>query len=60
VVVNKDGRVVAYSGDDAQLDYVYRFVSRDRIRPGDRAYNMRLLSEGTLAVARYDEDGTVT
>jgi secreted PhoX family phosphatase len=59
MIVNKDGRVVAYSGDDAQFDYVYRFVSRDRIREGDKAHNMRLLSEGTLSVARYNEDGTV-
>jgi len=60
MIVNKDGRVVVYSGDDAQFDYVYRFVSRDRVRPGDKTHNMRLLSEGTLSVARYNEDGTVT
>ena len=30
MIVNKDGRVVVYSGDDAQFDYVYRFVSADR------------------------------
>jgi secreted PhoX family phosphatase len=60
VIVNKDGRVVVYSGDDAQFDYVYRFVSKERYRPGDKAHNMRLLSEGTLSVARFDEDGTVT
>jgi secreted PhoX family phosphatase len=59
-IVNGDGRVVVYSGDDAQFDYVYRFVSRERVRPGDRAHNMRLLSEGTLSVARYNDDGTVT
>jgi hypothetical protein len=59
-IVNKDGRVVIYSGDDAQFDYVYRFVSRDRIRPGDKAHNMRLLSEGTLSAARFNDDGTAT
>jgi secreted PhoX family phosphatase len=59
-IVNSDGRVVVYSGDDAQFDYVYRFVSRDRVRPGDKQHNMRLLSEGTLSVARYNDDGTVT
>ena len=59
-IVNKDGRVVVYTGDDAQFDYVYRFVSRDTYRDGDKAHNMRLLSEGTLSVARYNEDGTVT
>ena len=59
VIVNKDGRVVVYSGDDAQFDYVYRFVSKDRYRSDDKAHNMRLLSEGTLSVARYEDDGTV-
>jgi uncharacterized protein len=60
VIVNKDGRVVIYSGDDAQFDYVYRFASRDPIRPGDKAHNMRLLSEGTLSVARFNDDGSAT
>ena len=60
VIVNKSGQVVIYTGDDAQFDYVYRFVSKDRIREGDKAHNMRLLSEGTLSVARYNEDGTAT
>jgi secreted PhoX family phosphatase len=59
MIVDKDGRVVVYSGDDAQFDYVYRFVSRDRLREGDKAHNMRLLSQGTLSVARFDDDGTV-
>src|SRR4030095_7091430 len=59
MIVNKDGRVVVYTGDDAQFDYVYRFVSSERVKPGDKAHNMRLLSEGTLSVARYNEDGTV-
>src|SRR6185503_7828874 len=60
MIVSKSGQVVVYSGDDSPFEYVYRFVSKDRIREGDKAHNMRLLSEGTLSVARYDEDGTVT
>lgn len=60
MIVNKDGRVVLYSGDDSPREYVYRFVSRDTYRPGDKAHNMRLLSEGTLSAARYNDDGTVT
>jgi uncharacterized protein len=59
MIVNKDGRVVVYTGDDAQLDYVYRFVSKEAFRQGDKAHNMRLLSEGTLSVARFNEDGSV-
>jgi len=58
-ILNKDGRVVVYAGDDAQLDYVYRFVSKETFRQGDKAHNMRLLSEGTLSVARFNEDGSV-
>lgn len=60
MILNKDGRVVVYSGDDAQFDYVYRFVSRDGYRPGDKAHNMRLLSDGTLSVARFTADGVIT
>ena len=59
MVVNKDGRVVVYSGDDLPFEYIYRFVSKGTYRPGHRAHNMRLLSEGTLSVARFDADGTM-
>jgi uncharacterized protein len=59
-VVNKDGRVVVYSGDDATFEYVYRFVSRERFIEANRAHNMRLLSDGTLSVARFDVDGSMT
>jgi secreted PhoX family phosphatase len=60
MIVNKDGRVVVYSGDDSTFEYVYRFVSKDAVKPGDKAANMTLLSEGTLSVARFNDDGTVT
>jgi len=58
-VVNPDGRVVVYSGDDARFDYLYRFVSAGRYEPGNRTANLKLLSEGTLSVARFNDDGTV-
>lgn len=61
VIVNRDGRVVAYMGDDERFDYVYRFVSRDTYRPGgskrDRAHNKTLLAHGDLSVARFTGDG---
>ncbi|HYH73665.1 MAG TPA: PhoX family phosphatase [Nocardioides sp.] len=61
VIVNRDGHVVAYMGDDERFDYLYRFVSRDTMRPGSsaaaRRHNLGLLSEGDLSVARLTGDG---
>ncbi|MEJ1194104.1 PhoX family protein [Pseudarthrobacter sp. CCNWLW207] len=53
VIIAKSGHVVAYSGDDERFDYLYKFVSKDTYREGDRKHNMTLLSAGSLYVARF-------
>ena len=71
IAIAKDKRVVVYSGDDQQFDYVYKFVSKGRYhgnkdddhgqrgnRKGpDRDWGA-LLDEGTLYVAKFNDDNT--
>ena len=54
VHIARTGHAVVYSGDDQTDDYIYKFVSRRVYREGDKANNMKLLSEGTLYVARFE------
>jgi len=62
VGVTKDGRAVVYSGEDARFEYIYKFVSRDKIKPAGNGLtqaqaNKDLLDHGVLHVARFDADG---
>jgi hypothetical protein len=54
--VNKDGRVVLYSGDDERFEYLYRFVTSGTFDPNNPEANRDLLDDGTLSVARFDQE----
>jgi secreted PhoX family phosphatase len=58
-VLNKDGRVVVYLGDDDYFEHLYRFVSAGKFNPDDRAANMKLLDDGELSTAKLNDDGTL-
>ena len=63
VAVSQEGRAVVYSGEDARFEYIYKFVSRDKISPAGNGKtaaqaNAQLLDHGTLYVARFDADGS--
>jgi secreted PhoX family phosphatase len=55
--LSRDGRAVVYMGDDERFEYVYKFVSRDKVRPGGLRANRELLDHGTLYVGRFDAQG---
>ena len=55
LVLSPGGKVVVYMGDDERGEYLYRFVSSGHFAQGGD--NRDLLEDGTLYVARFDEDG---
>ncbi|MBL8289707.1 MAG: PhoX family phosphatase [Rubrivivax sp.] len=62
VTLTRDGRAVVYSGEDARFEYLYKFVSRDTMKPATAGVsaaraNAGLLDHGTLYVARFDANG---
>jgi secreted PhoX family phosphatase len=64
VIVARDRRVVAYMGDDERFDYMYKFVTDGRYKPGSsrfaREHNKKLLDSGTLYVAKFTGDSPAT
>ena len=62
VAMTQDQRAVVYWGEDARFEYLYKFVSRDRIQPAAPGVSMAqanrtLLDTGTLHVARFETAG---
>ena len=49
-----DGRAVVYMGDDERGEFIYKFISRDKIDHKNPKANHDLLDQGTLYVARFD------
>lgn len=60
VTVADNGHVVVYMGDDERGEHIYKFVSKNKYQPANKAANRSLLEEGILYVARFDSvDGDV-
>jgi uncharacterized protein len=57
-VVSPSGNVVIYSGDDERFEYAYKFVTAGTYDETNREANLDLLDEGTLYVAKFNDDGT--
>ena len=49
-----DGHAVVYMGDDERGEFIYKFISRDKIDHRNPKANRDLLDHGTLYVARFD------
>ncbi len=55
LVINPDGRVVVYMGDDERGEFLYRFVSTGVYAPG--AETDSLLEDGKLYAAKFEDTG---
>ncbi|MEM7268356.1 MAG: PhoX family phosphatase [Pseudomonadota bacterium] len=55
-VINNDGRLVVYMGDDERGEFLYRYVSNGVYAPG--ADTDDLMENGVISVAKFVDDGT--
>jgi secreted PhoX family phosphatase len=56
VIDDTTQKAVSYMGDDQYFEYLYKFISRDRFIKGNKKHNMSLLENGTLYVAKFNDD----
>jgi len=55
LVVNNDGRIVVYMGDDERGEFLYRYVSNGVFAPGSETDS--LLDDGKLYAAKFADTG---
>ena len=57
IIINKDGKVVVYMGDDEANEFLYKFVSKSKYNKNDKKANKDILDEGILYVAKFYDNG---
>lgn len=55
VVLNIDGRVIVYMGDDEKGEHIYKFVSNQKFDRKNPKNNQHLLDDGVLYVAKFND-----
>jgi len=58
IEVARNGRIVAYTGDDERFEFAYKYVSNGVYNPYNRFANDSLLDDGVLYVAKFNADGS--
>lgn len=56
-IVAPSGQLVVYMGDDQRFEYLYKFVSRDKVNMEHPKANRDLLDHGILYVAKFYDEG---
>lgn len=58
LMVGDKGQLAAYLGDDERFEYIYKFVSKGTYDKAKGKANSALLTDGTLYVAKFNDDGS--